>query len=58
MSYSFLLNREPSDEELKTLTDAAIKNVKEKKEAAISAFKARLKHDLEQLKLKKLEHVE
>lgn len=56
MSYSFLLDREPSDEELKTLTDAAIKNVKEKKEAALNAFTDRLKHDLEQLKRKK-QHV-
>ena len=55
MSYSFLLDREPSDKELKILTDAAIKHVKEKKELAINSFKARLQHDLEQLKCKKHE---
>lgn len=58
MSYSFLLDREPSDEELKMLTDSAIKNAKEKKEATLAEFMLRLKNELEMLKKAKHQNAE
>ncbi len=56
MPYQFLLDREPSDEELKILTDAAMQAVKEKKEAAINRFMSHLSQEFTELKRKKLEH--
>lgn len=54
MSYCFLLDREPSDKELKSLTDAAMKVVKDKKELAMNSFMNQLKQDL--ANLKRLKH--
>lgn len=54
MSYHFLLDREPSDKELKVLTDAAIIAVKEKKTQALDSFMDQLKQDL--INLKKIQH--
>ncbi|UQB42245.1 hypothetical protein JX580_11415 [Thiomicrospira microaerophila] len=56
MSYHFLLEREPSDKELKALTDAAIIAVKEKKTQALDSFMNQLKQDL--INLKKIQHAQ
>ncbi|WP_127471190.1 hypothetical protein [Thiomicrorhabdus aquaedulcis] len=54
MSYKFISEREPTDQELFALTDSAIKQANQKKEQAMKSFMANIHSQIQKIKNDKL----